>query len=71
MIIDRLSDGAPIQAMYMGKPYIGKVTYSRVKYGGRLQYSMALAEPTLVAGRSEPTDDILVFHEDILVSEIN
>jgi hypothetical protein len=68
MIIDRLSDGAPIQAMYMGKSYIGKVTYSRVKYGGRLQYSIALAEPTLVAGRSEPTDDILVYHEDILAS---
>jgi hypothetical protein len=70
MIIQRFEPGTAVCAMYMDKPYVGKVIDSRVKYGGRLQYWIMLEEPTLVAGRVEETDDILVDHEDILAAEI-
>jgi hypothetical protein len=68
MIITRFEPGTSVCAMYMGDPYMGKVIDSRVKYGGRLQYSVMLEEPTLVAGREEETEDILVYHEDILMT---
>jgi hypothetical protein len=71
MIITRFEPGTLICATYMGYPTFGKVIDSRVKYGGRLQYSVALLEPTLIAGRTEPTEDILVYHENILGAEVN
>jgi hypothetical protein len=70
MIIERFEKGTYLCAMYMGAPYIGRVTDSRVKYGGRLQYALTLNEPTLVAGREEPTLDILIYQENIISVQI-
>jgi hypothetical protein len=71
MIIERFEPGTPVCAYYMGAAYLGKVIDSRVKYGGKLQYSVMLEKPTLVAGRTEETEDILVNHENILAADVN
>jgi len=71
MIITRFEPGTSVCAMYMDKPCVGRVIDSRVKYGGRLQYSVTLDEPLYIEVRDEPLLDILVNHENILAAEVN
>jgi hypothetical protein len=71
MIITRFEPGTSVCALYMDKPCVGRVIDSRVKYGGRLQYSVTLDEPLYIEVRDEPLLDILVNHENILAAEVN
>jgi hypothetical protein len=71
MIINRFEPGTSVCALYMGEPCVGRVIDSRVKYGGRLQYSVTLDEPLYIEVRDEPLLDILVNHENIVAAEVN
>jgi hypothetical protein len=56
--------GERINGLYMGLfPYTGLVTESRVKYGGDVQYTVAIDEPIKVYGAVR--DVILVCNTEI------
>jgi hypothetical protein len=55
-----IKDGEKIQARYFGKLVSGTVESSRVKYGGRLQYTVVLDQPVKFRWRSEPSTRVLV-----------
>ena len=61
-------DGSRIKAKYLGVPVAGLVLDSRVKYGGKVQYTVELDEPVLFRWRSEPTTRVLI-DSDELVTE--
>lgn len=61
-------DGSRIKAVYLGYPVEGVVVDSRVKYGGKVQYTVELDQPVLFRWRSEPTTRVLI-DSDELVTE--
>lgn len=49
-------EGKRINGMYLGLwPYAGLVTESRVKYGGKVQHTVAVDEPFQVFGQVRNT----------------
>jgi len=59
-------DGQKIKANYLGETVTGVVTDSRVKYGGKIQYTVNLDKPVQFRWRSEPTDRVLVDHDELI-----
>ncbi len=65
-----VKDGKTIVANYLGERVIGTVESSRVKYGGKVQYTVVLNRPVQFRWRSEPSDRVLIDNDEI-VEEIN
>lgn len=60
-------EGLKVTGMYMGEfPVTGRVESSRVKYGGGVQHTVVLDEPIKLRWRSEPTDRLLLDHENVV-----
>jgi hypothetical protein len=60
-------DGQKVKAKYLGETVTGVVVDSRVKYGGKVQYTVELDSPVQFRWRSEPTDRVLVDHDELLL----
>lgn len=61
-----IKDGKTIIANYLGETVRGTVESSRVKYGGRVQYTVVLDQPVTFRWRSEPSTRVLVDHDNIV-----
>ncbi len=59
-------DGQKVKAKYLGETVTGVVVDSRVKYGGKVQYTVELDAPVQFRWRSEPTDRVLVDRDELL-----
>ena len=60
-------DGSTITAEYLDSIITGIVTESRVKYGGKVQYTVKLAEPIFLRWRgTEPVSTLLVDEDNVL-----
>jgi hypothetical protein len=59
-------DGQKVKANYLGETVTGVVVDSRVKYGGKVQYTVELDAPVQFRWRSEPTDRVLVDRDELL-----
>lgn len=60
-----IRDGERVTGQYYNKPFSGVVRESRVKYGGRVQYTVDLDTPIQLPWRNEPKDVILVDSEEL------
>lgn len=61
-----IKDGNRVQARYLGShPVQGIVVESRVRYGGKVCYTVILDQPTQFPWRSEPTSTVIVDQEEI------
>jgi hypothetical protein len=61
-----IKDGIRVHARYLGtQPVIGVVTESRVRYGGKVCYTVALDPPVQLPWRSELTDVVIVDQDEI------
>ena len=63
---DWVLDGRRVRADYLGTEVTGTVTESRVKFGGRIGYTLDLDAPVLFKFRSEPTDRVLIENHNLL-----
>ncbi len=61
-----VKDGKTIVAKYLGETVQGTVIDSRVKYGGKVQYTLVLQTPVQFPWRSEPSDRVLVDSDEIV-----
>lgn len=59
-------DGQQIQGQYFGIPFSGTVTDSRVKYGGKVQYTVKLDTPIQLKWSSEDRSTILVDQDEVV-----
>ena len=59
-------DGQKIKANYLGTPVTGTVISSRVKYGGKVQYTLELDEPVQLPWRTEPATTLLVDNDELM-----
>lgn len=64
-----VKDGQAIVARYLGEIVRGTVESSRVKYGGKVQYTVNLDTPVQFRWRSEPSARVLI-DQDELVQEL-
>ena len=55
-----IKDGQHVKGTYCGAAIAGTVLESRVKYGGRVQYTIKLDEPIQLRWRDEKTDIVLL-----------
>jgi hypothetical protein len=62
-----IKDGEQVAGEYFGQPFEGVVSESRVKYGGRVQYTVELDTPITLKWRDEPVNRVLVEAEDLTV----
>lgn len=62
-----IKDGEKVTARYMGETVVGTVESSRVKYGGKVQYTVNLDTPIQLRWRSEPTMRVLVDSSELVV----
>jgi hypothetical protein len=61
-----IKDGIRVRARYLGsEPVVGTVTESRVRYGGKVCYTVQLDQPTQFPWRSEPADVVIVDQAEI------
>jgi hypothetical protein len=61
-----IKDGVRVRARYLGsEPVVGVVTESRVRYGGKVCYTVQLDQPTQFPWRSEPADVVIVDQAEI------
>lgn len=61
-----VKDGKTIVANYLGETVRGTVESSRVKYGGRVQYTVNLDQPVQFRWRTEPSTRVLIDHANIV-----
>jgi hypothetical protein len=61
-----IKDGKTIVANYLGETVRGTVESSRVKYGGRVQYTVNLEKSVQFPWRSEPSTRVLIDHDNIV-----
>jgi hypothetical protein len=59
-------DGQKVKAKYLGETVTGVVVDSRVKYGGKVQYTVELDSPVQFRWRTEPTDRVLIDNDELL-----
>ena len=62
-----IRDGEHVKARYMGVPVSGRVERSRVKYGGRVQYTVLLDTPLQLPWRNEHKIQVLIDSEELVV----
>jgi hypothetical protein len=63
-----IKDGEQITANYLGTEVSGTVVDSRVKYGGRVQYTVELDQPVQLRWRTEPTTRVLVDSDELVIA---
>jgi hypothetical protein len=61
-----IKDGEQITANYMGTQVSGTVVDSRVKYGGKVQYTVDLDKPVQLRWRTDPTTRVLVDSDELI-----
>ena len=61
-----IKDGKTIVANYLGQTVRGTVESSRVKYGGKVQYTVNLEKPVQFPWRSETTTLVLIDNDEIV-----
>ena len=61
-----IKDGKKIVANYLGEQVQGTVESSRVKYGGKVQYTVKLDQPVQFRWRSEPSTQVLIDNDEIV-----
>ena len=61
-----IKDGQQIVANYLGQQVQGTVVDSRVKYGGKVQYTVDLDQPVKFPWRSEPSTRVLIDSDEIV-----
>ncbi len=64
-----VKDGRRVTANYLGETVSGLVENSRVRYGGKVEYTVVLDKPVQFRWRDEPSWRVLVAH-DALISEV-
>jgi len=62
-----IKDGEQVAGKYCDQAFEGVVTESRVKYGGRVQYTVELHNPITLRWRNEPVGRVLVEDLDLTV----
>jgi hypothetical protein len=60
-----IKDGEQVAGKYFDQTFEGVVSESRVKYGGRVQYTVELNTPITLKWRNDPVDRVLVGAEDL------
>ena len=66
MSFNRIADGGRISAVWHGRAITGVVESSRVKYGGKVQYTVNLDAPVMLRWRSEPTSCLLIDSQELV-----
>lgn len=62
-----IKDGKRVEAKYLGsEPVVGLVVESRVRYGGKVCYTVILDEPTQFPWRSDPSSTVIVDQSEIV-----
>ena len=61
-----VKDGERIVAEYLGTKVTGVVMNSRVKYGGKVQYTVQLDEPVTFRWRTEPSETVLIDCDELV-----
>lgn len=61
-----IKDGKTIVANYLGQQVQGTVESSRVKYGGRVQYTVNLDQPVQFPWRSEFSTKVVIDSDEIV-----
>ena len=62
-----IKDGKRVNAKYLGsQPVTGLIVESRVRYGGKVCYTMILDQPQQFPWRSEPTSTVIVDQNEIV-----
>jgi len=61
-----VKDGEKIVANYLGETVRGTVIDSRVKYGGKVQYTVNLDRPVQFRWRSEPSTHVLIDSDELV-----
>lgn len=61
-----IKDGKTIVANYLGETVRGTVESSRVKYGGKVEYTVNLEKPVQFPWRSEPSTRVLIDNDKIV-----
>jgi hypothetical protein len=61
-----VKDGNTIVANYLGETVRGTVESSRVKYGGKVQYTVNLEKPVQFRWRSEPSNRVLIDSDQLV-----
>jgi hypothetical protein len=60
-------NGSTIKADYLGNVVTGVVTESRVKYGGKVQYTVEMEEPVFFRWRgNEPVYRVLICEDNVI-----
>ena len=62
-----IKDGEQVAGKYFDQSFEGVVSESRVKYGGRVQYTVELHNPITLKWRDEPVNRVLVDAEDLTI----
>ena len=62
-----IKDGEQVAGKYFDQSFEGVVSESRVKYGGRVQYTVELDTPITLKWRDEPVNRVLVDAEDLTI----
>jgi hypothetical protein len=61
-------NGSTIKADYLGNVVVGIVTESRVKYGGKVQYTVKMEEPVFFRWRgNEPVYTVLIDDDEVIM----
>ena len=63
-----IKDGEQITANYLGTEVSGTVVDSRVKYGGKVQYTVDLDQPVQLRWRTEPTTRVLIDSDELITA---
>ena len=61
-----VKDGKTIVANYLGETVRGTVQSSRVKYGGKVQYTVSLDQPVQFRWRAELSTIVLIDNDEIV-----
>jgi hypothetical protein len=61
-----IKDGVRVRARYLGsQPVQGLIVESRVRYGGKVCYTVILDQPTQFPWRSDPATRVIVDQSEI------
>lgn len=59
-------DGEKVKGKYLGVTVSGTVESSRVKYGGKVQYTVVLDEPKQFPWRTDLTEVVLIDSDELM-----
>ena len=59
-------DGEKVQGKYLGVTVRGTVESSRVKYGGKVQYTVVLDKPEQFPWRTDLTEVVLIDSDELM-----